>query len=106
VAAFLTFHFVCLCWIFFRADTFRAAWSFLTQLSTLTHFAPNLHAPVVAVLAVGLLSHWAPERWYATARGVFQRMPGPAQAAALFAVALVLREMASADAVPFVYFQF
>ena len=32
--------------------------------------------------------------------------PAPVQALVLFAVALALREAASADAVPFVYFQF
>jgi alginate O-acetyltransferase complex protein AlgI len=106
VAAFLTFHFVCFCWIFFRAETFRTAWSVLSQLGTLTTFVPNLHAPVVVVLAVGLLSHWMPEQWYGAARGGYQRLPGLAQAAVLFVVTLVLREMASADAVPFVYFQF
>ena len=61
---------------------------------------------VVGMLALGLLSHWTPERVYQGIQRAFIQMPAPAQGAFLFCVALVLREMATADAVPFVYFQF
>ncbi len=102
----LTFHFVCACWIFFRAETFRKAWTMFAQIGALTTFHPNLAWQVLAVLAVGLVTHWAPERWYVGARQAFTRMPAPAQGVALFAAALALREVATAKAVPFVYFQF
>jgi hypothetical protein len=39
-------------------------------------------------------------------RDAFCRAPAPAQALALFVVAVVLREAASAEAVPFIYGQF
>jgi alginate O-acetyltransferase complex protein AlgI len=106
VNAFLTFHFVCLGWIFFRADTFRGARGILDSLSTLTTFHPNLPVSVVLVLGVGLLSHWVPERGYEGARNGFVRLPAVAQGLALFVVAVALREMESAELVPFVYFQF
>jgi D-alanyl-lipoteichoic acid acyltransferase DltB (MBOAT superfamily) len=102
----LTFHLVCAAWIFFRAETFQKAEQIFTQLATLTLHRPNLDARVLAILALGLVSHWLPERWYAGARASFVRAPAPAQGAALFCAALALREMASAEAVPFVYFQF
>jgi hypothetical protein len=73
---------------------------------TLTTFHPNLDARVVGVLAVGIASHYVPERWYEAARLRFATLPAPAQAVALFGAALVVRKMASAEAVPFVYFQF
>jgi D-alanyl-lipoteichoic acid acyltransferase DltB (MBOAT superfamily) len=101
-----TFHFVLLTWVLFRAETFGHAWAFLGQLSTLTTFHPNLDERVVGVLAVGIVSHYVPERWYETARLRFASLPAPAQGVALFGAALVVRKMASADAVPFVYFQF
>ena len=106
VAAAATFHVVCAGWIYFRAQSFQAAAAYFTQLLTLTTYHPNLHGKVVAVLAIGLGSHWVPEWLYMDLRERFIRMPAPAQGAALFAAALVLREMASAQAVPFVYFQF
>ncbi len=102
----LTFHFVCAAWIFFRADDFSRARLVFDRLFSLTSYAPNLPFPVLAVLAVGLGSHYVPEGWYQTARRGFIRLPAPAQAIALFGAALTLRHMASADAVPFVYFQF
>jgi hypothetical protein len=49
---------------------------------------------------------WAPRNLYDRARDAFIRAPAPVQALVLFAVAVVLREAATADAVPFVYFQF
>ena len=101
-----TFHFVCLAWIFFRADSFRGAARMLSQIATLTSFHPNLPVGVVAMLAVGLGSHFIPERWYGFLRDGFIRLPAPTQGLALFVTAVALREIESADAVPFVYFQF
>jgi len=106
VAVLATFHFVCGCWIFFRAETFQKAYLVFSQLSALSTHHPNLHAEVLAVLAVGLVTHYAPEHWYRTSREAFVRMPALAQGFALFAAGMALREMASAEAVPFVYFQF
>jgi D-alanyl-lipoteichoic acid acyltransferase DltB (MBOAT superfamily) len=102
----LTFHLVCAAWIFFRAETFQRAWSMFEQLSTFTTHHQNLDPRVIAVLAIGLFGHWAPERWYTGARELYARLPAPAQGVALFCAALGLRQMASAEAVPFVYFQF
>jgi alginate O-acetyltransferase complex protein AlgI len=101
-----TFHFVCAAWIFFRAETFNDAWLMFSRIATLTHYHPNLHGQVLAVLALGLVTHFAPEYWYIASRRAFVRAPAFAQGLALFGAGLALREMASAEAVPFVYFQF
>ena len=101
-----TFHVVCAGWIFFRAESFHQAALYFSQLLTFTGYHPNLRANLVGALAVGMLTHWAPEAWYAWARRQFIALPAPAQGLALFGAGLVLREMASAEAVPFVYFQF
>jgi D-alanyl-lipoteichoic acid acyltransferase DltB (MBOAT superfamily) len=101
-----TFHFVTLTWILFRSDSFGMAWAFFGRLTALTTYHPNLDPRVLGVLALGLVSHFVPARAYDTLRQGFATLPAPAQGVALFAVALGLREMASAEAVPFVYFQF
>ena len=103
---FITFNYVSFGWILFRAESFQKSSMLLSQLQTLTTYTPNLHPTVMAVLAVGLASHFIPETLYARLRTGFIHMPAPAQAAGLFVASLILREMASADAVPFVYFQF
>jgi D-alanyl-lipoteichoic acid acyltransferase DltB (MBOAT superfamily) len=106
LSVFVTFHFVCFAWIFFRADSFTGASRMIAELGTLTTFHPNLPAALVAVLAVGLGSHFVPEDWYVRLREGFVRLPAPTQGLALFAAAMLLRRFESADAVPFVYFQF
>jgi alginate O-acetyltransferase complex protein AlgI len=106
LAVLMTFHFVCACWIFFRAETFQKAHLMFSQLTALSTHHPNLHPEVFAALVAGLITHYAPEHWYRTSREAFVRLPALAQGFALFAAGMVLREMASAEAVPFVYFQF
>ncbi|MBN1605225.1 MAG: MBOAT family protein [Polyangiaceae bacterium] len=101
-----TFHFVLVTWVFFRSETFGQAWLMFAQLGTLTTYHPNLHPMVLAVLGVGLCSHFVPERWYLASQRTFARLPALVQGVALFCAALTLRQMTSAETVPFVYFQF
>jgi D-alanyl-lipoteichoic acid acyltransferase DltB (MBOAT superfamily) len=106
IGVFFTFHYVCLAWVFFRAPTFGQAWQVLKQIGTLTTFHPNLPPVVLALLAVGLGSHYTPKAAFDGLRHRFTELPAPLQGALLFLVAVVLHEAASAAAVPFVYFQF
>jgi alginate O-acetyltransferase complex protein AlgI len=102
----VTFHLVCFCWLFFRAKSLDQAFILLGRLSTFSTFHPNLDPRLLAVLSAGLLSHYVPDRWYERALGLFAELPAFAQAAVLLVLALSVREMASLEAVPFVYFQF
>jgi D-alanyl-lipoteichoic acid acyltransferase DltB (MBOAT superfamily) len=102
----ITFHYVCLAWIFFRAPTFKQAVLVIKQIATLTTFHPNLPKGVALLLTIGLASHYTPRAAYERARQIFAALPAPAQGALLFAVGLVLHEAASTAQVPFVYFQF
>ncbi|MEP7050705.1 MAG: MBOAT family O-acyltransferase [Pseudomonadota bacterium] len=101
-----TFHFVLLAWVFFRADSFRGARAVFGELSTLTTYHPNLDPRILGVLAFGLGMHFLPQRVENGLRARFSALPGVAQGLALFGVLLLVRRMASAEAVPFVYFQF
>jgi hypothetical protein len=105
-AVFVTFHFVTLAWVFFRSETFAHASLFFSRLASLTTYHPNLDPRVLAVLGIGLASHYVPERWFAAFRDRFAASPAVLQAAGLFVAGLALRALASAEAVPFVYFQF
>jgi D-alanyl-lipoteichoic acid acyltransferase DltB (MBOAT superfamily) len=106
VSVLLTFHAVTFCWLFFRAKTLADAFTILERLSTFSGFHPNLDPRLLGVLSAGLVSHYVPDAWYQRALGVFARLPALAQAAVLMLLALSVREMASLEAVPFVYFQF
>ncbi len=102
----LTFHVVCAGWVLFRSDSFGKAWLMLTRLREGSTHHDNLDLRVLLVLALGLVSHFVPAPWFERTQLGFGRLPALAQAALLFGVCLVLRAVASAEAVPFVYFQF
>ncbi len=103
---FFTFHVVLVGWVFFRADSFDKARLIFSRLTELSTYHPNLPTTVVAVLALRLASHFLPENLYRTLRDGFIRLPAPVQGVALFLAAVAIAQMASSDAVPFVYFQF
>jgi D-alanyl-lipoteichoic acid acyltransferase DltB (MBOAT superfamily) len=105
-AIFVTFQFICLTWIFFRAESITQALAVVRQISTLTFEAANLTLPVAIVIAIGFISHWTPDRAWDLARGAFIRLPAPAQAALLFGLALGLYLVASSDVAPFIYTRF
>ncbi len=106
VAVFFTFHWVCLAWIFFRAPTWDLAMRVLQRLGSLTTFHPNLNPILLAILAIGLVSHYTPEKAYEAARAKFSALPAPAQGLLLFFTLVLLHEVAGTASVPFVYFQF
>jgi hypothetical protein len=92
--------------VFFRAESFPKAQLIFQQLASLTTYHPNLPASVVAVLTLGAVFHYVPDRWFEFARRNFVSAPWPLQGILLCVTAILLRKMASQDAVPFVYFQF
>jgi alginate O-acetyltransferase complex protein AlgI len=102
----VTFHFVCLTWVFFRAETFSQGWAMLRQLTALTTNAANLAPPVAFLIALGLSAHWMPQAWFESLQQGFTRLPAPAQAAILFGLACGLYFVASSDVVPFIYARF
>jgi len=103
---FLTFHYVCLAWIFFRADGFSRAFAMIRQIATGPIRFTNLPRTVVLVMALGFVTHFIPAGAYRRIRAGFVGLPAPAQGALLFLAALVLKKVAQSQMVPFVYFQF
>ncbi len=103
---FLTFHFVCFAWIFFRADSLDRAFAILIQLATLTTDTSNLALPVLLVIALAVAAHSLPASISDKAQKGFVRLPSPVQASVLFALALGLYMVASSDVVPFIYSRF
>jgi hypothetical protein len=99
------FVFTTLTFVLIRAPIDKA-WLMYRQLFQLSTFVPNLSQGIVTVIAGALALQWLPKRWFETVRDAFVRAPAPAQAVALFLLAVILREAASSEAVPFVYGQF
>ena len=123
LAVLATFHFVCVAWIFFRAQTFGQAKLLLlrtvgvrevmdpvtTELKTVLSFtltSPNLSGKVLVALALGFVTHFLPRRVYEGAYEAFRRSPAVLQGVVLAAVAYGLHLAAGAKSEPFVYGQF
>ena len=103
---FLTFHFVTFTWIFFRAPNLETVRLILSRIGSLTIAFANVSLPLALVLAVAMMAHYLPKKWYEFSLGMFARAPFYAQAAALALLAIGLQYVAQTGAAPFIYTKF
>ena len=103
----VTFHVVCLAWVFFRAESFGDAFALLERLVTGWGQAPELvSGGVLLAIAVGIGSQYVPRDVVGRLMGAFSRL-GPVPQAALLAVGLMVTSALGPEGVaPFIYFRF
>ncbi len=102
---FVTFHVVCLGWVFFRADGLDTAVELLSRL-TAWGAAPLVTPLVVLVVAGAIAAQFVPERAVLIVQDAVAERSWLAQGA-LVGVALVLIDALGPEGVaPFIYFQF
>ncbi len=102
----LTFHFVLIGWVFFRADSLATAATILTQIASLSAGTANVSLGFTAMLAAAALLHYLPRNWYAIMQRTFTEAPALAQAAVLLLLALGIQRAVANGAAPFVYQKF
>jgi D-alanyl-lipoteichoic acid acyltransferase DltB (MBOAT superfamily) len=102
----LTFHFVVLARILFRAPSLADAGKVTAALWQNGWGLARIDRGTWAVLVVGFALHWLPPRWADDLQQRFRSWPVAWQGAALAGVAVVMGAIAETDAVPFIYFQF
>jgi hypothetical protein len=90
----------------FKAKTLAKAGVMYERLVSFTSYTPNLPRNVILIIVGALVLQWTPRDLYDRVRAGFIRAPAPVQAVVLLCVALALREAATAEVQPFVYFQF
>jgi D-alanyl-lipoteichoic acid acyltransferase DltB (MBOAT superfamily) len=102
---FITFHVVCLGWVFFRAPTLGMAVSVLLRL---THFGTGtgVNPVVVATIALFLASQFVPSDIVGRAQARFSRMAAWQQGAALAGWLLLTNALSPTGVAPFIYFAF
>ena len=105
-SVFLTYQFVCLTWVFFRAASVSAAWQMLERIASLTFSAENVTAGLAAVMLIAAASMFVRKEWYARAMDGFAQCPFYVHAAALLAVAVTIQLLGGHDNAPFVYSRF
>ncbi len=107
----LTFHFVCFCWIFFRAQDFATATEMLSRIFGNFEGAIAMqwmrgYALVFALIVFGYLTHFIPAKWNTLSENILSRAPVIAQSLALVFVIWLVIQVKSAEIQPFIYFQF
>jgi len=111
IGVLFTFHFVLFCWIYFRADSLEKAQQLLHQVFSGIEW--NLALEVISgykkvflVMLFGFVIHFIPRKFEMRWRIFFADSPILVKSFALAFSIWVLIQIASADVVPFIYFQF
>ncbi len=111
VAWLLTFHFVCLAWVFFRNQSFADSTMMLSKI--FTDFRPELFTQVVtgykavfAVMALGIVAHSIPARCKQAGVYALRKCGVVACAVVLAAVVYIVVQVRGSEIQPFIYFQF
>lgn len=112
ICAFVTFHFIVFCWIFFRAADFQLAATLLENISHLK-FNPEIwitimqaYKNVFIVIAIGYLLHFMPQKIAKTTQDAFCQLPFVLQSIIIGLVFWLVYATASSGPQPFIYFQF
>jgi D-alanyl-lipoteichoic acid acyltransferase DltB (MBOAT superfamily) len=106
VSTVVTFHFVCVAWVFFRSATVEQATFLLQRIARGGWSVEHVTAKVVLVLAAALLLHFVPRDWRERARETFVQTPAVVQGLVLAGVAIGLHLAAALKPEPFIYGQF
>jgi hypothetical protein len=103
----VTFHLVCLGWVFFRADSISSAFEVLGRLVRGWGEGADLVTPMVVVAIAGMLVLQNLRRSPAESlQDVFSRAGPVLQGAALALVLLAITTLGPQGVSPFIYFQF
>jgi alginate O-acetyltransferase complex protein AlgI len=108
---FVTFHFICFCWIFFRASSMQAAGDMIGQI--LHQLNPQIffdfisgYKAVVLLMAIGYGLHFMPARSETAFQKIVTDMPLALKAAWMVVIIMLMIQTKSAEIQPFIYFQF
>jgi D-alanyl-lipoteichoic acid acyltransferase DltB (MBOAT superfamily) len=102
----VTFHIVCVAWVFFRAETFTGARDVLWRLATGWTGDLRVDRVVVLTIVAALAVQFVPRDAGRRALVVFSHLAPAAQAAALASGLVVIDVLGPAGVAPFIYFRF
>lgn len=110
-AVVLTFHFVCLAWVFFRNVSFADSWLMLSRVFTDFHaeLLPQVvssYRYVFMLMLLGYVTHYLPDGWQETLIRTLRRCNVVVDALLLAAVIYLVIQTKSSTIQPFIYFQF
>ncbi len=103
----VTFHIVCLAWVFFRAESIDTALELLGRL--VWHWSepsPLVTMSVLVAVAFGIGAQYIPQGAMSRAMAVFSHLSPVTQGLALGFALLVTNTLGPRGVAPFIYFQF
>jgi alginate O-acetyltransferase complex protein AlgI len=106
LAPLLTFLFVCVGWVFFRADSLETALTLLGRSVTAWGPAPLLTPGLVAVIAAAVAVQYLPAGLEQRLEAAVARVPIVAQGAALGVFIAFIFALGPTGVAPFIYYQF
>jgi D-alanyl-lipoteichoic acid acyltransferase DltB (MBOAT superfamily) len=102
----LTFHFVCLTWVFFRSPSSDATLAYLATLFSGASWSTTMTPLTAVVLALGALTQVLPARWSDALEARYDAGPLALKVAVPFCAIFVISVAAPGGIAPFIYFQF
>jgi alginate O-acetyltransferase complex protein AlgI len=107
VATLVVFHFVCLGWIFFRAEDFEVARLYLGGLAGGWGAGMQQAQPfTVGLILIGLVGQFTPPGLLERASDVLGRLPSWGQGSLAGATVAAINALGPAGIAPFIYFRF
>jgi alginate O-acetyltransferase complex protein AlgI len=110
-SVFITFHFVCICWIFFRASSMEIVGQMFHQIFTNFHgeivlqFIAGYRA-VLLLMVIGFALHFVPRSIELRIERYITRRSLVLKVIWMVAIILLVIQTKSAGVQPFIYFQF
>lgn len=107
LATLIVFHFVCLAWIFFRAEDFEVARLYLSGLGGGWHDGVQQAGPaMVALIAIGMAGQFTPPALFERTALLLARVPLWGLGAAAGAAVAAVNALGPDGVAPFIYFRF
>jgi alginate O-acetyltransferase complex protein AlgI len=110
-AGMVTFHFVCWCWIYFRAADVETVGLMSRQIALHFDWSGSwdrvmAYREVFGILLLGFLLHFFPTGWKNQMKQFFTALPLWAKSLSFALLILICFQAASSEIQPFIYFQF
>ncbi len=102
----VTFHFICIGWVFFRADSIGTALHILWRMLTAWGPAPLVTGPVLLTIAASLAMQFVPRTFTRNLKADLSRLSPVVQAVGFGAFLVLVDLLGPTGVAPFIYFQF
>lgn len=102
----VTFHVVCLAWVFFRSESLSAAMEMLGAIANFGNYAGTATPLVIAVTFGALAFQFMPSDWFEQLRDGFANLGWVSQGAVVGLSLVAIDVLGPTGVAPFIYFQF